>query len=114
MILQAAIASPAAGWIWAVILITSLMMLIALARAGSQLFWSTAGEPSDAGAGVGPLTMALPAAVLLLGSPLLVLFGAAVADFTAGAAQQLINPAGYIESVLPGTGTAGKPSAGDA
>jgi multicomponent K+:H+ antiporter subunit D len=114
MILQAAIASPAAGWIWAVILITSLMMLIALARAGSQLFWSTAGEPSAAGAGAGPLTMALPAAVLLLGSPLLVLFGAAVADFTAGAAQQLINPAGYIESVLPGTGTAGKPSAGDA
>ncbi|MCW5625114.1 MAG: monovalent cation/H+ antiporter subunit D [Burkholderiales bacterium] len=34
-------------WIWAVVLVTSLINLVALARAGTRLFWSTADEPGD-------------------------------------------------------------------
>jgi multicomponent K+:H+ antiporter subunit D len=85
-----------------VVLISSLMTMIALVRAGSALFWKNAGKPPDAAAAE-RLGLLLPAAGLLLASPLLVLLAGAVTAFTGAAAQQLIDPSAYIESVLPGS-----------
>jgi hypothetical protein len=55
--------------------------------------------------------MLLPATVLLLGSPLLVLFGGAITAFAGTAALQLIEPAAYIESVFPAADEAIPPTA---
>ncbi|WP_228243325.1 monovalent cation/H+ antiporter subunit D [Porphyrobacter sp. GA68] len=47
LILSSAQAHPAAGWIWAAILGTTVLVVLGFARAGSLLFWKSAavGEP---------------------------------------------------------------------
>ncbi|MEX0958720.1 MAG: monovalent cation/H+ antiporter subunit D [Burkholderiales bacterium] len=44
MVLSAAVHAPGTGWVFAVVLIASLLNLLALARAGIQIFWHCAGE----------------------------------------------------------------------
>ena len=83
--------------IWGVVLVGSLFVIIALSRAGSVLFWKTAG-PGEAPR-ISPL--ALTAALLpLLASPALVVFVQPVQDYAAATALQLLVPDGYIAAVL--------------
>lgn len=99
MILRAALDTDWMGWVWGIILSTSLLGIVALSRAGSSLLWKTDDETRS-----GERTSALvvmPVVALLLCSPLLVLLGEAVSSFSAAAAQQLSQPRGYIKSVLP-------------
>lgn len=99
MILQAALDSAWTGWIWGIILLTSLLTIIALSRAGSSLLWKV-----DNGSSKGEKTsviVTVPVIVLLMCSPLLVLLGEPLSTFSAATAQQLNQPRGYIESVLP-------------
>lgn len=98
MILQASQGNSAMGWIWAIVLVTSLLGLVALSRAGSVLFWQTKTEAS-LGAPI-TITEALPVVALLACSPLLVVLGGPVSEFANATAWQLLYPAGYIESVL--------------
>lgn len=87
-------------WGWSIILATSLLNVVALARAGSRLFWSIAdvpcpGEPAAARfERLGGLT--------LLGAGVVALTVAAgpVQEFTREAARQVAMPAGYVTSVL--------------
>ena len=44
MILESAALTPAHAWVWGVVLVTSIMTLIGLARAGSILFWNVLPE----------------------------------------------------------------------
>jgi multicomponent K+:H+ antiporter subunit D len=98
MILKAAQNNPAMGWVWSVILISSLLGIAALVRMGSALFWKTeTAEPRDS-AGMGAAL--LPVAMLLLCSPFVTLFGGPITDFTNAAARQLIDTQHYMESVL--------------
>jgi multicomponent K+:H+ antiporter subunit D len=93
--LLAAMPEPVAQWAWPLILGTSLLALIALANAGSQLFWrAPEGEP---GARAHPVRRGEWAAVvLLLGAGLgLVGFGGPVLRYTEDSARQLLAPAGY-------------------
>jgi multicomponent K+:H+ antiporter subunit D len=101
MILLASRGDPAVVWIWSIVLITSLLGLIALSRAGSILFWKT-GEPisgDSATKAVSPAAMA-PIIVLLSFSMLLVIWGKPVTAFANATAEQLVNPQSYIEGVL--------------
>lgn len=87
-----------AGWLYATVLASGLLVLIALSRAGSTLFWRhdpapTAGEPLD------PVRLTAMA-MLLLSSPLMVLFAAPLLDYLDATARQLLEPSGYIDSVL--------------
>ena len=102
---------PAMATIWSVILATSLVMVLAYARAGSLLFWkSTAVEGSLPGpsaasgaAADGPPGGRLPllATGLLIGLTLLLsVFAGPVQDYLAKTTLQLFDPGPYLEAVL--------------
>jgi multicomponent K+:H+ antiporter subunit D len=100
-ILDAAIGSAGAAWTFAAVLAASLCAIVALARAGSTVFWKVGQERGElvavprwrplAGAGLGLLAAAIVALALLAGAA----FGHA--DRVAG---QLLDREGYIRAVL--------------
>ncbi len=98
--------TPEQPWVWAVILLGALLGVIAMARAGSQLFLAAASAAAPAQM---PDTPALSDAreLLSIGGLLgLILALTAVAgpavDFANATALQLANPAHYISAVLTG------------
>ncbi len=98
LLLGAAGMTAQAAWLYATVLGAGLVVLVAMSRAGSTLFWRhdpapTAGEPLDR-------VRLLAMAALLLTSPLMVLFAAPLLDYLDATALQLLEPAGYIDSVL--------------
>lgn len=101
LILAAALPDRQAPWIWGVILVTSLMGIIALARAGSSLFWKPDASPPIPATRAAPdYTEAAPVIALLA---LLAVLAAAAGPITAYAestAAQLFAPSGYIDAVL--------------
>lgn len=99
MILQAALDTAWTSWVWGIILLTSLLSIIALSRAGSSLLWKANDGPIKGEKT--PAFVIMPGVALLMCSPLLVLLGEPISTFSAATAQQLNQPRGYIESVLP-------------
>ncbi|HWS76094.1 MAG TPA: monovalent cation/H+ antiporter subunit D [Quisquiliibacterium sp.] len=106
-ILQSALLEPpgaaAAPWglVWAVMLGGALVVIIALSRAGSRLFWNTRAAAAPAGGAprrAGP-GQALPVVALLAAGVSVALFAAPVLRYTAAAAGQLLEPARYVDSV---------------
>lgn len=107
MLLSAISQTAMAFAIWTVILSSGLITTVALAKAGSRLFWEMPGEgepltpqPLQAGhwrqhaATYGLITISL----------LLVVFARPVSDFTQRTAAQLDQPAQYINAVIPDRG----------
>ncbi len=102
-VLEAIRAHPAWPWLWAVILITSLLGLLAFARAGSLLFWkSVAVAPVPGGPSAAPrATVPLVATGALLALPvLLAAFAGPAGRVLEATAAQLHQPRAYIEAVL--------------
>jgi multicomponent K+:H+ antiporter subunit D len=101
LLLQAAGATPWAALTVALVLGSSLAIIVALARAGSSLFWKPAAA-SEAAAPSSPphtlhttaitLGLALVVATAVLARPL--------SDYTDQAARQLFEPRAYIDAVL--------------
>jgi len=107
MLLQAAQGHGAAPWIWAVVLGNALLALVALARAGSAVFWHTAPR-AGAAPPAPPLTSrALPVVLLLACIVALTAAAGPVAAYTAATARQLLRPADYIHIVLDRAAPAG-------
>ncbi|MFH2079338.1 MAG: monovalent cation/H+ antiporter subunit D [Pseudomonadota bacterium] len=108
--LLAAVPDAQAGWIWPVILGTSLLVLVALASAASQLFWREGGEPAAPGAIPRLRHSEVGATLALLAmGVLLSVFGGPVLRYTQDAGAQLVAPAAYIDAVrgaLPKPGVA--------
>ncbi len=104
LLLQAAGQTPLAVWVVALVLGSSLAMMVALARAGSTLFWKPAGGALPAGTApsVSPSSAAHTLAfVALLGAVVATSVGAGpLSAYTAAAAQQLLARQGYIDAVL--------------
>ncbi|MFY2763239.1 monovalent cation/H+ antiporter subunit D [Arenimonas sp. MALMAid1274] len=97
-------AVPAAqvGWVWTLVLVTSLMVIVGLVRAGSNLFWRT--PPQEAAAAPGRTAGSRPvetaATVLLLALGVAMTVGAApVMGYMQGTAAQLMAPADYVNQV---------------
>lgn len=108
LLLQAAGQTPIAFWVVALVLGSSLAMMVALARAGSSLFWKPAGGALTSAA-TGALSPPAPppapahtlAIVALLGAVVATALGAGpLSAYTAAAAQQLTARQGYIDAVL--------------
>ncbi|MCK7595097.1 monovalent cation/H+ antiporter subunit D [Pseudomarimonas salicorniae] len=98
--LLAAMPEATAQWAWPLILISSLLALIALANAGSQLFWrAPEGEPDGRAKPARPSEWAAVGLLLVAGLGL-VAFGGPVLRYTADSAQQLLAPAGYRAALL--------------
>jgi multicomponent K+:H+ antiporter subunit D len=103
LILDAARSHPAAPWIWGTILVTTLIGIVGLARAGSLLFWKSAAFSNARPRAARTLhsDLAPPAALLSLLAALAFFAGPAT-DFAAAAAAQLFEPQIYVEAVLGG------------
>lgn len=98
--------SAYAGWIWALVLITSLLAIIGFARAGTTLFWKSAAvsgslEPPR---GLAPALPFVAVGMLLSASVLLTAFAGPVTLYLDTVAEQLYTPSEYIDTVLPAEG----------
>jgi multicomponent K+:H+ antiporter subunit D len=110
MILDAARSNPGAPWIWAVVLGSSLLMMIGFARAGSVIFWNntteadsddaTAPQSEPSGETVASALATLVAAAFLAGTAALsVAAGPSVNSFEA-TSRQLLDRDAYVRAVL--------------
>src|SRR5690606_18289643 len=86
--------------IWIVIMVTSVLMLVGCARAGSIVLWDVT-EPLP----VDPIHAPRVGEWMALGalaacSLLLVLFAAPIKRYTDETAAQLLSPASYVDAVL--------------
>ena len=104
MLLQAAGSTPLAGWVMAVVLAGALLLMVAMARGGSVLFWhpAPAGMPpavaANAGGGAGAQRWSLAGLVaLLIGCSVL---AGPLSRFAQAAAAQLFERQAYIAAVL--------------
>src|SRR5690606_32905312 len=102
LILDGVRAASAAPWIWATILITTLIGVLGFARAGSLPFWRSAAVEGEIPTRAlrGRRSGLAPAAALLAGLALLALLGGPVTDYTNATAAQLFEPAQYVNAVL--------------
>ena len=102
LILDGVRAAPEAAWIWATILITTLIGVLAFARAGSRLFWKSAELEGEivVRALRGRVIGVGAAAALLAALALLAVLGGPVTAWTEATAAQLFAPQGYVEAVL--------------
>jgi multicomponent K+:H+ antiporter subunit D len=102
LVLEALAGQPGWGWLWAVVLVGSLLAMIGFARAGSVLFWKCEAErgarepdrPQHDAAGL------VAVSVLLAGPVLLTLFAGPAMNAMDATARQLFTPALYVEAVL--------------
>ncbi|MDT0594984.1 monovalent cation/H+ antiporter subunit D [Glaciecola petra] len=89
VILQSVTQNDQRLWVWTVILLSSLITIVALSRAGTTLFWRSA-QGNDSDENVHVSRWQLCGAFMLLGaSPILTIFGASVIEYANGAAMQL-------------------------
>ena len=102
LILDGVRAAPEAAWIWATILITTLIGVLAFARAGSRLFWKSAELEGEivVRALRGRVIGVGAAAALLAALALLAVLGGPVTAWTEATAAQLFAPQGYVDAVL--------------
>src|SRR5690606_33759098 len=99
-------------WIWAVVLISSLISLAGFARAGSVLFWKahsvTAAEDAE------PMPRPAALAYVAVGGLIALLiantvFAGQIHDYTKSIAAQLFAPEPYIATVLDTPGKLSPP-----
>ncbi|MCE2998554.1 MAG: monovalent cation/H+ antiporter subunit D [Betaproteobacteria bacterium] len=99
MILQAVRETPAAAWIWLVILAAGLITLLACVRAGISLFWD--GKQERAGNVAEPSSAEWTPLVLLVACSMLLMVAAApVKRHIDATAAQITDRADYIAAVL--------------
>ena len=100
MLLTALRDSGSAAAIWFVLLVSGLLVMLALARGGSRLFWAR--KPDLPPAAAPALNWQGTTAITLLVAPavLLALFARPVSDYAARTAAQLHDPQAYIAAVL--------------
>lgn len=97
LLLQSAAPDEALG-LWGVVLLSGLLTLIAFSRAGSRIFWATAGEAADGGKA--NWLRVVPTVLLLALSVAMTVGAAPVSRYAEVTAQQLLQPALYRAAVL--------------
>jgi multicomponent K+:H+ antiporter subunit D len=101
LILAAAQGDPLAPWVWGVILVTSLMAIVALARAGSSLFWKTDASPPIPPTRAAPhYAEAAPVIAMLAALAVLAVAAGPITAYAQSTAAQLLAPSAYIDAVL--------------
>lgn len=106
MILESAAPTPAQAWVWTVVLGVSFLTLIALARAGSILFWSVLPATRASAHAGSPSRLVLATLSLLALSLLLAVAASPLKRYTDAAAAQLADRAAYAKAVLGPVGGA--------
>jgi multicomponent K+:H+ antiporter subunit D len=101
LILQAGLASQWMPLLFAVVLLTSLLNLTAVVRAGSVLFFNT--EPNAMAAKVPAAAFLVPVMAFVVLILALVVYAGPIYEFVRATAEQLAEPALYIDAVLGDT-----------
>ena len=101
LILQSSIGHAAMSWVLGIVLVTSLLTVVSLARSGSRLFYKVDDTATAPVVAVGPAALLPPLALMICGA-LLILFAGPTYDFALATAQQLVDPTDYLRAVLPG------------
>ena len=106
MILESSALTPSHAWVWSVVLVTSILTMIGLARAGSILFWNVlpTGKHSIRAGSSSRLTRATLGLLAL--SLLLAVAASPLKRYTDAAALQLADRAAYAQAVLGPVGGA--------
>ncbi len=114
LILTAALDSSLVVWIWAVVLITSVISLVGFGRAGSTIFWKARALAPEDDPAPAPSALAYTSVggLLALLVALTVLAGPAH-RYTTAIAAQLFAPAPYIGTVLDTPGKLSPPQEGN-
>ncbi len=89
VVLQSVTLADERIWVWSLLLVSSLMAIIGLSRAGSTIFFRSIPSSDNSSAEVVSKWQLGGALLLLSASPLLSIFGASVLEYTDNAAQQL-------------------------
>ena len=98
MLLQAVTEPGTRVFIWGLVLLSSLLVIIGLSRAGSTLFWRISGSDSDS---VKAAPMQIFATLwLLLASPMMVVFAGPLTELSQQAAAQLFDSKAAIQTIL--------------
>ncbi len=97
VLLLQAVSDHVAWQLWPVLLISGLIGIIGLSRAGSMLFWRNHTTPSEAQP-LDKMAFAITA-LLLLSSPLLVIFAQPVVSYTEAAAAQVLDVPSYLNAM---------------
>jgi multicomponent K+:H+ antiporter subunit D len=104
MVLEAARDGGLAAVTWPAMLAATLLVIVALARAGSALFWRT-GDQAPARAARLPVRQMTAVAALLACLVVMVVRGQDVTGYAWSTGRQLAEPTAYVEAVLgPGEG----------
>jgi multicomponent K+:H+ antiporter subunit D len=102
LILEAAGGHPAAALIWSSLLGAALVVIVALSRAGSAVFWRTLAR-SEGARPLRPSLAALAAPAAILGCvAALVAWGGNATAFAQAVGRDIANPHHYIDAVLGG------------
>ncbi|QGX99678.1 monovalent cation/H+ antiporter subunit D [Roseovarius faecimaris] len=115
MVLNASYDSDLMAWIWAVVLISSLISILGFARAGSVLFWKAHGAEAAEEADEPRITPAPTALSYVAVGGLIALlalhtvFAGQVHRYTTTMAEQLFAPDAYTTTVLTTPGKLSKP-----
>jgi len=99
MILQGAMTYSMWGVAFTAILISSLLVVISLAKSGSQIFYDTNNERSDISHEI-TIQHFYPIFLLVSIAPLMVLFAHPITHFIELATNAFFDPTAYIEAVL--------------
>jgi len=86
--------------VWTVVLLTSFLLLVQLARIGSVLFWNLSGLRDDAEPAAPSVRSVGPAAVMLAFSAVLALFGERLDVFSRATAAQIYDRQATIDRVM--------------
>ncbi len=89
VVLQAATNSSEVTWVWTAILVSSLVTIVALSRAGTTMFWRHAPTKEGGDQDAASKWQISGALVLLVASPLIAIFGNFVVQYTNDAATHL-------------------------
>lgn len=87
-------------WVWPIILVSSLLVIIALSRNGTRLFWRV--EPFAADAQLPPAPQrkeVIAVSVLLAYGIVMTVFAQPIVAFADATAAQLLAPADYLQAV---------------
>lgn len=115
LILDAAIDTPLAVWIWVVILVASLISVVGFGRAGSMVFWKANAIATDEDAQVPAAPNALACVAtggLVALLALHTIFAGYAHDYMIATSAQLFAPEPYISAVIDTPGKLSTPTEG--
>ncbi|MEH8018871.1 monovalent cation/H+ antiporter subunit D [Rheinheimera muenzenbergensis] len=107
MLLQAVQQPLQQMWIWSLVLLSSLMVIVGLSRAGSSLFWRVSGN--DCGTEKAEPLQIFAVCWLLAASPLLVIFAGPLTELAQQAAVQLHDVSSAVNLIIAPANTGSAP-----